>query len=76
LAFRFSGGFFGLKTNPRKSLEVAVEKRNNVGWNAVFSGYKKSNLFISALQLAVLLLTLFIWIFGGGYMFLFEKDAQ
>ena len=72
-----SGGLIGaLTTNPRKALEDRIEKENKNGWNALyFSEHKTSNLFIAILQFVVLVLTLFIWTFGAGYMILFEKDA-
>jgi len=72
-----SGGLVGmLTTNPRKALEDRIDKENQDGWNAIyFSDHKTANLFITALQITVLVLTLFIWTFGAGYMILFEKDA-
>ena len=72
-----SGGIIGmLTTNPRKALDDEIDKHNQDGWNAVyFQEHKTSNLFILALQIVVLLITLLLWTFGGGYMVLFEKET-
>ena len=72
-----SGGIIGmLFTNPRKALDDAIETGNEEGWNAIyFSEHKTSNLLIMLLQTIVLLVTLFLWTFGAGYMILFEKEV-
>ena len=72
-----SGGIIGmLFTNPRKALDDAIETGNQEGWNAIyFSEHKTSNVLIMLLQIIVLLVTLFLWTFGAGYMILFEKEV-
>ena len=71
-----SGGIIGaLTTNPRAALDAVIEENNNDGWNAVyFHEHKTSNIFILALQIAILFCTAFLWTFGAGYMVLFEKE--
>ena len=73
-----SGGIIGaLTTNPRKALHDVIEKNNQEGWNAIhFYEHRTSNLFIWLLQLSILILTLFLWTFGAGYMVLFEKETE
>ena len=71
-----SGGALGLLlTNPRRALDKTIEEQNSRGWNAVyFAEHRTSNLFVLLLQFIVLVLTLFLWTFGAGYMVLFEKE--
>jgi hypothetical protein len=62
-------------TNPRKALEDSIEKGNEDGWNAIhIEPHGTTNLFVWVIQLLVLLLTLGLWTWGGGYMVLFERD--
>ena len=71
------GGLIGaLTTNPRKALEEAIDKENNEGWNAIhIEPHSTANLLVWVLQLVVLVCTLGIWTWGGGYMVLFEKEV-
>ena len=71
------GGLIGaLTTNPRKALEDAIDKENNEGWNAIhIEPHSTANLLVWVLQLVVLVCTLGIWTWGGGYMVLFEKEV-
>ena len=71
-----SGGLVGsLTTNPRKTLEDAIKAQNDLGYRCTyFLPNHAPNLFIKALQISVLLLTLGIWTWGAGYLVLFEKD--
>lgn len=71
------GGLIGaLTTNPRKALEDAIDKENNEGWNAIhIEPHSTANLFVWVLQLVVLVCTLGLWTWGGGYMVLFEKEV-
>lgn len=70
------GGLIGaLMTNPRKALEDEIDKQNQDGWNAIhIDPHRTTNLFIWVLQLAVLVLTLGLFTWGGGYLILFERE--
>jgi len=74
ICISLSGGLIGmLTTNPRKALEDSIDSNNKDGWNAIyFSEHKTSNLFITLLQLLVLIVTLGIWAFGAKYMILLK----
>ena len=71
------GGLIGaLTTNPRKALGDEIDKQNQEGWCAThIDPHRTTNLFIWVLQLAVLVLTLGLFTWGGGYLILFERDA-
>ena len=71
------GGLIGaLTTNPRKALEHEINKLNKEGWNAIYiDQHKTTNLFIWVLQILVLILTLGLFTWGGGYLVLFEKEG-
>lgn len=71
------GGIIGaITTNPRKALEDEVAKGNNEGWNAIhIEPHRTTNLFIAILQLVVLVITIGLYTWGGGYLVLFEKEA-
>jgi len=71
------GGLIGaLLTNPRKALEEEIDKQNQDGWCAThIDPHRTTNLFIWVLQLAVLVFTLGLFTWGGGYLILFERDA-
>lgn len=63
-------------TNPRKALDDAMDSANQDGWNAVyFSEHQASNVLVKLIQFSVLILTLFLWTFGAGYMVLLEKEV-
>ncbi len=70
------GGIIGaLTTNPRKALEDEINKGNQEGWNAIhIEPHKTTNLFIAGLQIVVLILTLGLFTWGGGYLVLFERE--
>lgn len=71
------GGLIGaITTNPRKALEDEINKSNQNGWNAIhIEPHKTTNLFIAIVQLLVLLLTLGLFTWGGGYIILFEREV-
>ena len=71
------GGLIGaLITNPRKALEDEIDKGNQGGWSAIhIEPHRTTNSFIWVLQLAVLVLTLGLFTWGGGYLILFDKEA-
>lgn len=71
------GGLIGaLTTNPRKALADKIDKNNQEGWNAIhIEPHRTTNLFILVLQILVLLLTLGLFTWGGGYLILFEKET-
>jgi hypothetical protein len=73
-----SGGIVGLlTTNPRSAIENAVTKANTEGWNCrQILPHSPRNILVFALQLVVLVCTLFIWTWGAGYILLLEKDAN
>ena len=70
------GGLIGaLATNPRAALQSELDKQNQQGWNAVhIDPHGTTNLFIRILQLVVLIITLGLFTWGGGYLLLFEKE--
>lgn len=70
------GGLIGaLSTNPRKALEDEIDKGNQDGWSAIhIEPHRTTNLFIAVLQLVVLVLTLGLFTWGGGYIILFERE--
>jgi len=72
------GGLIGmLTTNPRKALADKVDKENKQGWNAIhIDQHRTTNLFIALLQLAVLILTVGLFTWGGGYLILFEQETD
>ena len=71
------GGIIGaIATNPRKALEDEIENGNQEGWNAIhIEPHRTTNLFIAILQLIVLVLTIGLFTWGGGYLVLFEREA-
>lgn len=70
------GGLIGaFTTNPRKALEEKIDQQNQEGWKAIqISQHSTTNLLIWALQLLVLILTIGLFTWGGGYLILFEKE--
>ena len=71
------GGLIGaLTTNPRKALESAIDKANEEGWNAIhIESHRTTNLFVFFLQLIVLVVTLGLFTWGGGFLVLLEKEV-
>ncbi|MFP3042423.1 hypothetical protein LQZ19_11460 [Treponema primitia] len=71
-----SGGLIGaVATNPRKALEKVIQKYNSAGWNChQILDHATRNIFISIIQIVILIVTLGLWTFGAGYLVLFEKD--
>jgi len=71
------GGLIGaIATNPRKALEKEIEDGNQEGWNSIqIIPHRTTNLFIAILQLIVLVLTIGLFTWGGGYLVLFEREA-
>lgn len=77
LRVSLSGGIIGLlTTNPRKALEDNIDKANQEGWNAVqVVPHQTTNMLIAGAQIAVLICTLGLWTWGGGYLVLLERDS-
>ena len=71
-----AGGLIGmLTTNPRRAIESRVEEANSNGWRLhQILPHSERNLFVILLASIVLILTLGLYTFGGGYLLLFEKD--
>jgi len=71
------GGLIGMiLTNPRRALDDAIRKENDEGWNAIeIDPLGTTNLFVWVVQLVVLILTLGLFTFGGGYLVLFERET-
>jgi len=71
-----SSGLIGaLGTNPRKALEQVIQRYNAAGWNChQIIPHTTRNLFITLLQVIILIMTIGLWTFGAGYLVLFEKD--
>jgi hypothetical protein len=77
LRISLMGGLLGaLLNNPRKALEDAIDAANQQGWNAIhIENHRTTNLFVWALQILVLILTLGLWSWGGGYLVLLEREV-
>lgn len=71
------GGLIGaLTTNPRKALENEINRMNQEGWVAThIEPHSTTNLLIWILQLVMLLITVGLFTWGGGYIVLFERDV-
>jgi len=72
------GGIVGtLMTNQKKALEDKIDKENQHGWSVVHvESHRTTNLFIAALQFIVLVSTLGLITWGGGYLVLFEREMR
>lgn len=72
------GGLIGaIATNPRKALQKEIDDHNQNGWNTIqITNHSTTNTFIWLLQILVLILTLGLFTWGGGYLVLFEKDKE
>lgn len=70
-----SGGLIGwLLTNPKKALDGELSKSNAEGWEAIqVQSHRTTNLFMLFVQILVLMLTLGLYTWGGGYLVLYEK---
>lgn len=73
-----AGGLLGaLFTNPRAAIDSRVEEANKNGWNLhQIIPHTETNLFMRMLSVVLLLLTLFMWTFGAGYILVFEKKVE
>jgi hypothetical protein len=71
-----SGGLLGLLfTNPRRALETNVLRHNAEGWSVrQVLEHTDTNLAAFFLRILVLMLTLFLWTWGAGYIIIYEKD--
>ena len=71
-----SGGIIGwITTNPRRALDARIDKENQEGWNAIYIlPHVDTNLVAFLARVAVLVLTLFLWTWGAGYLILFERE--
>jgi hypothetical protein len=71
-----SGGIIGaLTTNPRTALENKIKQLNAEGWNChQILPHTGRNLLVKVFQVILLVVTLFLWTFGDGYLLLFEKE--
>ncbi|MCL2196462.1 MAG: hypothetical protein FWB77_02480 [Treponema sp.] len=72
-----SGGIIGaLATNPRNAIEEKCKELNAQGWNChQIIPHSTRNFLIIVFQNLILVLTLFLWTFGAGYILLFEKEV-
>ncbi|MBL3526387.1 MAG: hypothetical protein JMN27_05165 [gamma proteobacterium endosymbiont of Lamellibrachia anaximandri] len=72
------GGLIGaMTTNPRKALDDEIAKGNKGGWRAIqIIPYRTTNLFIAILQFLVLVITLGLFSWGGGYLVLFDREKS
>lgn len=73
-----SGGIIGsMLTNPRNAIEKKCQALNAEGWKChQIIEHSTRNVLVSLLQGVVLICTLFMWTFGGGYILLFEKEVD
>jgi hypothetical protein len=71
-----SGGLIGLLlTNPRAALEQRILKENAEGWHVTqVIAHSDTNLAAIILKLVVLVLTLFLWTWGAGYLVVLERE--
>jgi hypothetical protein len=71
-----SGGLIGLLlTNPRAALEQRIMKENSDGWSVVqVITHSDTNLAAMILRIAILIITLFLWTWGAGYLVIFERE--
>lgn len=70
-----SGGIIGLlSTNPAKTLENVVQGHNAEGYRCLqITPHRTHNALVFLLQLVVLVCTIGLWTWGGGYLILMEK---
>lgn len=73
-----SGGLIGLLgTNPRRTLDNAVDKANQDGWRVVqVIPYSDRNLLMLFLSVLVLVVTIGLYTFGAGYLIVLERELQ
>ena len=73
-----AGGLIGLiATNPRRALENAIDKGNQDGFHChQIVPHSERNIFVFLLQIVVLILTIGMWTWGGGYILLFQKEKS
>lgn len=73
-----SGGIIGaLATNPRSKIENKCKELNAQGWNChQILPHSTRNFLVIVFQNIILVLTLFLWTFGAGYILLFEKEVN
>jgi hypothetical protein len=71
-----SGGLIGLlATDPRRAIEDAVSRENAEGYHChQIVPHSSRNLLVILLQILVLMLTLGLWTWTGGYILLFAKE--
>ena len=72
------GGLIGMiSTNPKKALEGCIDKANEEGWNAIhIEPHSTTNIFVMFVQVLVLICTLGLFTWGGGYLILLEKEVE
>ena len=52
-----------------------IDKENQEGWNAIYIlPHSDTNLAAQLASIIVLVLTLFLWTWGAGYLILFERE--
>ena len=62
-------------TNPRRALDARIDKENQEGWNAIYIlSHSETNLPAQLARIVVLVLTLYLWMWGAGYLILFERE--
>ena len=72
-----SGGIIGsMATNPRNAIQKKCEELNAEGWHChQIIPHSSNNILVSVLRALVLMVTLFMWTFGDGYLLLFKKET-
>lgn len=72
-----SGGLIGmLATNPRQAIEDAVSRENLSGYHChQIVPHSSRNILVILLQILVLVMTLGLWTWTGGYLLLFAKES-
>jgi len=70
-----AGGLIGaFSTNPKRALNIMLKSNNDNGWKAIhIESHRTHNLFVFFVQILVLVLTLGLYTWGGGYLVLFER---
>ena len=73
-----SGGIIGMIfTNPRRALDKEVQKQNRDGWEChQIMSNPAPNMFVKILQFVALLLTLFLYTWGAGFLIKLKKSEE
>ncbi len=70
------GGLIGkMLVDPIKAMNSRIREMNDVGWRSTFVlPYTEHNYVVIFAQALVLICTLGLWTWGGGYIVMFERN--